>query len=119
MAQRNTATLVYLIEKGRMSLNELTRKERKAVEKSMAVSKEVREFQRQSQINQNRYVEQELPKPKNKVKAEKVGWDWSFTQQGFKHFIPEIESTFFGKTKEFDGYLIFKANDNEAVLFEQ
>ena len=119
MAHRNTSTLVDLIERGRIDMSELTRKERKAVEKSMSVTKEQREYQRQKTIANNEYMEIELPMPKNKVKAEKVGLDWSFTQQGFKHFIPEIEETFFGKTKEFDGYIIYKANDNEAVLFEQ
>lgn len=119
MGKVDTTYLAEQIKRGKMSLNDLTRKERKAVMQSMSVSKEQREYQRESQINQNQYMEIELPKPKNKVKAEKVGWDWSFTQQGFKHFIPAIESTFFGKTKEFDGYLIYKANDNEAVLFEQ
>ena len=119
MAKHDTYYLTEQIKKGVMSLNDLTRKQRKAVLQSMSVSKEVREHQRQTQINQNQYTEIKLPKPKNKVKAEKVGLNWSFTQQGFKHFILAIESTFFGKTKEFDGYLIYKANDNEAVLFEQ
>lgn len=55
MANRNTATLVDLIERGRMSLNELTRKERKAVQRSMSVSKEVREYQSQTQVSKNQY----------------------------------------------------------------
>ena len=118
MAKLTTHYLIEQIERGKLSLDDLTRKQRKAVMQSMSVSKETREFQRETQINQNRYREIERPKPKNKVKAEKVGLDWSFTQQGFKHFIPAIESCFFGKTKEFDGYTIYKANDNEAVLFE-
>jgi len=119
MAQRNTSTLVDLIQRGRMSMNDLTRKEQKAVMQSMSVSKAVREHQKQTQISQNQYQYNELPKPKNKVKAEKIGMDWCFSQKGFRHFVPQIESTFFGKTKEFDGYVIYKANDNEAVLYQQ
>ncbi len=119
MAKHDTYYLAEQIKTGKMSLNDLTRKQRKAVMQSMSVSKEVREHQRQTQIANNKYDYKELPKPKNKVKAEKIGLDWCFSQQGFRHFIDEIENTFFGKTKEFDGYVIYKANDNEAVLFQQ
>lgn len=119
MGKVDTYYLTEQIKKGAMSLNELTRKQRKAVMQSMSVSDKVREHQRQTQMSKNQYTEIERPKPMNKVKAEKIGLDWSFSQQGFRHFIPEIESTFFGKTKEFGGYVIYKANDNEAVLFEQ
>ena len=118
MAQRNTSTLINLIQNGRLSMNDLTRKERKAVEKSLSVSKEVREFQSQSQINKNDYEVLDTPKPKNLIKAEKIGLDWSFSQQGFTDFIEQIERTFEGRKKEFNGYIIYKSNDREAVLIE-
>ena len=119
MGKVDTHYLADEIRNGRMSLNELTRKQRKAVMQSMSVSEEVREHQRETQISKNQYTEIERPKPKNRVKAEKVGWDWGFDQQGFRHLVDVIEGMFQGTTKEVDGYIIHKVTTNEAVLYEQ
>lgn len=121
MGKIDTTFLADQIKRGKMSLNDLTRKERKAVLQSMSVSKEQREFQRETQINQNQYMEIEIQKRtyKNMVKAEKVGWDWGFSQKGFKQYAEVIENMFQGTQKEIDGFLIYKATTNEAVIIEE
>ena len=116
--KRNIQTLANLIERGRIDINTLTRKERKALEQSQAVSNDARKAQSAQQISSNEYMEIELPEPKKVVKAEKIGFDWSFSEIGYRGFVPMIENMLSGKCEDISGYRIYKATMNEAVLYQ-